>query len=80
MKRFLENLGFGKKDENEFEPSNNDPEELYGPPEMFGNEPEDEPEDELGSVSNPLKKLNDKFNPARNAPEVVYGPPPGRRR
>ena len=52
-----------------FEPSENEPVDVYGPPSMFGMQDEDIQEDHQESAENP------DFNPADNDPECVYGPP-----
>lgn len=52
--------------ESEFDPSENIPEDVYGPPSWFGM-PDEEPEE-----SDPAQS---EFDPAEEIPEAVYGPP-----
>lgn len=52
----------------EFDPEDNDPEEVYGPPP----EPDKRENGSDGEESSDLPDLD----PSRNDPEPVYGPPP----
>ena len=54
----------------EFRPEDNENEDVYGPPEYFGAEPEepDDPEEESSAPE-------DSFDPEENLNVCVYGPP-----
>lgn len=57
--------------ETDFDPSENQNEDVYGPPEWFGGEP-DEPEESDDTAQSEQRQ---EFDPSGNENACVYGPP-----
>ena len=57
----------------EFDPSSEEPQEVYGPPEWFDSNAEDE--DEIDSEADSEIDSEDDYEPQEDHQNVVYGPP-----